>query len=70
MSTTPPLIPEGSPRGQHDRVDARDAVCAPAVDRLLCRDLLEDLVLTDAKEFDLYNRWLLLADEAFRNPPV
>ncbi|MHC4407745.1 MAG: hypothetical protein ACYS0F_01945 [Planctomycetota bacterium] len=49
---------------------ARDAVCAPAVDRLLCRDLLEDLVLTDAKEFDLYNRWLLLADEAFRNPPV
>ncbi|MHC4847022.1 MAG: hypothetical protein ACYTEG_01035 [Planctomycetota bacterium] len=49
---------------------ARDAVCAPAVDRLLCRDLLEDLVLTDAKEFDLYNRWLLLADEAFRNSPV
>jgi hypothetical protein len=44
---------------------AAEAVRAPAVDRYLGGDLLSDSTITDPKEFDLYNRWLLLAAEAF-----
>lgn len=44
---------------------AESAVRAPTVDRYLGGDLLSGSTITDPKEFDVYNRWLLLAADAF-----
>jgi len=44
---------------------APNAVRSPLLDRFARGDLLEAEMVTDLKEFDLYNRWLLLAAAAF-----
>ncbi len=45
---------------------AREAAFSPAVQRFLKGDLLADAAVTDLHDFDLFNRWFLLAVEAFR----
>ena len=47
---------------------APHAVRSPLLDRFARGDLLEAEMVTDLKEFDLYNRWLLLAAAAFSDP--
>lgn len=44
---------------------AREAAFSPLAQQFLGGDLLHDARLTDLKQFDLYNRWLLLAAAAF-----
>jgi len=47
---------------------ATEAALAPAVDRFLKGESIDDTTLTDLHDFDLFNRWFLLAVAAFPPP--